>query len=65
MFDIFASPTQESIRDTTWGLVQGAIEYSQWYRKSKTVESRFQRAYLDRSRLTTDALNLAIEVSKV
>lgn len=64
LLNIFDSPTQETIKDTAWGLVQGAIEYSQWYRKAKTAESRFQRAYLDRSRLTTDALQLAMEVSK-
>lgn len=65
MLDIFQSPTQETIKDSAWGLVQGAIEYSQWYRKAKTAESRFQRAYLDRSRLTVDALALAREVAKV
>jgi len=64
MLGIFDSPTQEMIRETAFGLVQGAIEYSQWYRKAKSAESRFQRAYLDRSRLTTDALSLAMEVSK-
>lgn len=65
MFDIFESPTQETIKDTSWGLVQAAIEYSQWYRKAKTAESGFQRSYLNRSRLTTDALALAQEVAKV
>lgn len=64
MFDIFDSATQETIKDTTWGLVQGAIEYSQWYRKAKTPESRFQRAYLNRSRLTSDALELAQAVAR-
>lgn len=64
MIDIFDSPTQETIRDTTWGLVQAAIEYSQHYRKAKTAESRFKRAYLDKSRLTVDALALAQEVAK-
>lgn len=63
MLDIFESATQETIKDTTWGLVQAAIEYQQWYRKAKTQESRFQRAYLDRSKLTRDALELAQEVA--
>lgn len=64
MLSIFDSATQEATADTAWGLVQAAIEYSQWYRKAKTAESRFQRAYLDRSRLTSDALALAQEVAK-
>lgn len=61
---IFDSPTQEVTKDTVWGLVQASIEYSQWYRRAKSNETRFKRAYLDRSRLTTSALELALEVSK-
>ena len=64
MLDIFETATQETIKDTAFGLVQSALEYSQHYRKAKTAESRFQRAYLDRSRLTTDALELALEVAR-
>lgn len=64
MLGIFDSPTQETIKDTTWGLVQAAIEYSQHYRKARTAESRFQRAYLSKSLLTRDALALAQEVAK-
>lgn len=64
MIDLFDSPTQETIKDTAWGLVQGAIEYSQHVRKAKTNESRFKRAYLDKSRLTVDALALAQEVAR-
>lgn len=64
MHSIFDSETQETTKDTAYGLVQAAIEYSQHYRKSKSKESHFQRAYLDRSRLTTVALDLAREVAK-
>lgn len=64
MIDLFDSQTQETIRDSAWGLVQGAIEYSQWYRKAKTAESRFERAYLKKSALTRDALVLAQEVAR-
>lgn len=64
MIDIFNGPTQESIKDSAWGLVQGAIEYSQWYRKAKSDQTRFERAYLKRSALTTDALALAQEVAR-
>ena len=63
---IFSSPTQTlgGIETTAWGLVQGAIEYSQWYRKARSDESRFERAYLNRSRLTSDALDLALTAAK-
>ena len=51
-----SSPRRRRRSATRTGVCAGAIEYSQWYRKAKTAESRFQRAYLDRSRLTVDAL---------
>jgi phage/plasmid-like protein (TIGR03299 family) len=64
MLSIFDSPTQETIKDSAWGLVQGAVEYAQHYRKARTAESAFQRSYLNRSRLTEDALELAVSVTK-
>jgi phage/plasmid-like protein (TIGR03299 family) len=64
LVSIFEGPTQAEVRGTAWGLVQGALEYSQWYRKAKTAESRFKRAYLDKSSLTTDALELALSIAK-
>lgn len=63
--DILAGPTCEGIDLTAWGLVQASIEYSQHVRKAQTSDSRFQRAYLDRSALTADAVKLAREVAKV
>ena len=60
---IFDSPTQESVKDTAYGLVQASVEYHQWYRRARSEESRFQRAYLDRSRFTADAVALAQEVA--
>jgi hypothetical protein len=60
---ILAGPTSEGINDTAYGLVQAAVEYSQHYRKAQSKESRFKRAYLDRDRLTVDAVELAQEVA--
>lgn len=57
-----ASPTCEGIRDTRWGLVQAAVEYNQHVRAARSAESRFKRAYLDRSAITADALALAQRV---
>lgn len=60
---ILSGPTAEGIDDTAYGLVQSAVEYSQHYRKAQSKESRFKRAYLDRDRLTADAVTLAQEVA--
>ncbi len=65
MLDIFDSPTQESIRDTALGLVQASIEYAQHYRKARSDETRFKRAYLDRSLLTAHAVEMAQEIARV
>lgn len=61
--DIINGETCEGIGHTAYGLVQGSIEYAQHYRKANGAESRFKRAYLDKSRLTSDALKIAMEVS--
>jgi phage/plasmid-like protein (TIGR03299 family) len=56
---VMSSPTCADIDLTAYGLVQASIEYIQHYRKAKSDESRFKRAYLDRSVLTADAVRLA------
>lgn len=63
MRDILAGPTTEGISNTAYGLVQASVEYGQHVRKAQSRESRFRRAYLDRDRLTADAVELAQEVT--
>lgn len=65
MMNILAGPTSAGIDHTAYGLVQAAIEYQNHYRKARSDESRFKRAYLDRSTITSDALALAREVAHV
>lgn len=60
---IYASVTCQDVSNTAYGLVQGAIEYAEHYRKARSAESRFKRAYLDRSLLTADAFALAGRVA--
>jgi phage/plasmid-like protein (TIGR03299 family) len=60
---ILGSKTCEGIAFTAYGLVQAAIEYHQHYRKAQSVESRFKRAYLDKSQIITDAVELAEAVA--
>jgi phage/plasmid-like protein (TIGR03299 family) len=62
---ILDGPTSEGIRNTQWGLVQAAVEWQNHYRRANTAESRFKRAYLDRSRVTTDAISLARSLATV
>jgi phage/plasmid-like protein (TIGR03299 family) len=59
---ILAGPTTATINHTAWGLVQGSIEYAQHERRAASAETRFKRAYLDRDRLTADAVVLARQV---
>ena len=58
---VLNGPTCEGIDRTVYGLVQASIEYSQHYRRANTAETRFKRAYLDRSELTASAVKLAQE----
>ena len=60
---ILNGPTCVGIEDTAYGLVQASVEYLNHYRKARSPESRFQRAYLDRSRIVADAVELAQEVA--
>ena len=61
---VLVGQTSELIRDTSYGLLQGAIEYGQHYRgtRAKTelgrIENRFQRAYLDRFEYTSSAVEI-------
>ena len=59
---IFTTPTMEGISNTAYGLVQAATEYQTHYRRARSVESRFQRTYLDRSVVVRDAYGLAMAV---
>lgn len=63
--EILAGPTCEGVDLTAYGLVQASIEYGQHYRRAATEETRFKRAYLDRSRLTKDSVELAQMVASL
>lgn len=56
---IYSSVTVQDTAHTAYGLVQGAIEYGEHFRAARSKESRFKRAYLDPSVITSDALALA------
>lgn len=60
--NILDGPTCEGTAFTAYGLAQAAVEYQNHYRKAQTAESRFKRAYLDRSQVTADAVDLAQKV---
>lgn len=60
---ILASVTCEGIAWTAYGLVQASVEYLNHERKAHSAESRFKRAYLDRSSLTSHVVALAEQVA--
>ena len=60
-----ASPTCEGIENTAWGTVQASLEYLNHGRRAHQAESRFKRAYLDRSDLVTTATTLVKEIAGV
>jgi phage/plasmid-like protein (TIGR03299 family) len=61
---ILAGTTCEGINYTAYGLVQASVEYLNHVRKAHSAESRFRRAYLDRSELVAHAVNLAQEAAR-
>jgi len=63
--DLLAGPTCDGIDTTAYGLVQAGVEYLNHVRKAHSLESRFKRAYLDRSELTTHVVKLAEVASRV
>lgn len=66
---IFASETSEGVKNTAYGLVQGAVEYSQWFRSTRgnsdqdRKENLFRRSFLDRDRLVQSAARMAQDVA--
>jgi phage/plasmid-like protein (TIGR03299 family) len=66
---IFAGITQEGTENTAYGLVQGALEYSQHYRSTRGKsdiernENRFRRSFLNRDKLVQGASKLAQEIA--
>ena len=62
---ILLGETCENIKDSAYGLVQASIEYQEHYRRAHTAETRFRRAYLDRSTVVADAVGLAREIAHV
>lgn len=61
--ELLRGPTCKDIHGTAYGLVQASIEYLNHERKALTRESRFKRAYLDRSEITSNAVKLALEAA--
>jgi hypothetical protein len=62
--EILAGPTCEGIGNTGYGMVQASVEYLNHVRKAQSTESRFKRAYLERSAITADAVELAEAVAR-
>lgn len=68
---IYASPTSDYTELTAWGMIQGAVEWSQHFRATKgrtdmdRMENRFARAYLSDSELTRKAVTLTKEIVSV
>jgi phage/plasmid-like protein (TIGR03299 family) len=62
---ILDSQTCDGINNTAYGLVQASVEYNSHVRRAANKETRFKRAYLDRSRVTADAVKLAQEAALV
>lgn len=60
---ILKSKTCEGIDGTAYGLVQAGIEFLQHERKAHSQESRFQRAYLDRNKITAHVVDLAEKIA--
>jgi phage/plasmid-like protein (TIGR03299 family) len=65
MRDILYGETCVGIEGTCYGLIQASVEYSNHYRRAASLESRFKRAYLNRDRITADAVALAKQVAGV
>lgn len=62
--NILGGVTCEGIDGTAYGMVQASIEYLNWGRKAHTEETRFRRSFLDRNRIVTDAVELALELAR-
>lgn len=62
--NLLEAPGLEVVSNTAYGLVQGAVEWSQHYRATKgtsdndRAENKFKRAYLDNSNLTRNAVKI-------
>lgn len=64
LWDILRGPTLDNTGLTAYSLVQGAVEYLNHARKARNAETRFKRAYLDRERIVSDAVELALEIAR-
>src|SRR3546814_2446768 len=67
--EIFASETSEGVKNTAYGLVQGAVEYSQHFRSTRgksdqdRAENLFRRSFLERDRLIASASKMAQDIA--
>lgn len=62
--DILNGQTCEGIGDTSYGLVQAAVEYVQWSRKAHNETSRFRRTFLDRNKVLTEVTEFATALGR-
>lgn len=62
---IYASQNMAGTTFTAYGLIQTSIEYAQHYRRANSAESKFRRAYLDRSDVVASAVKIARDVAHV
>ena len=56
--------TLNGVHGTAYAMVQASVEYLNHYRKARSQETRFKRAYLDRDKIVTDAVELVREVAR-
>lgn len=61
--DILMSPNNEGVENTAYGLVQSVVEYAEHGRYAQSQETRFKRTYLDRNRITSEAVRMAEKVA--
>lgn len=60
----FNSATCEGITGTARGLVEASIEYAEHYRRARSAETRFVRSFMDRNRVTSDAVKIATSIAR-
>lgn len=59
--DAYTGVTGEGLKDTAYGLVQASVEFLEWGRKAYNAETRFARSFLTSSKMTSYAVELALE----
>ncbi|MET0886200.1 MAG: DUF932 domain-containing protein [Mycetocola sp.] len=63
-FEGYNGITGEGLQNTAYGLVQASIEFAEWGKRAHNAETRFNRSFLTKNAIVTDAVALAIEAIK-